>query len=158
MLNLECTWKYYSGPLIMKGSSDILSNLPLHHNTQFRCRQPSVFLCEVNCQPYCFSEIHIHSKKHRVVSSRYFLYIGSSRKNALVQSLIFWVYPCEMNLPGSIRDPILTWQLTFPHLYYIKGHPFCMYTCKLTRYSPTVLATTLEQIVTQMSYWNSDSI
>ncbi len=30
----------YSGPLIVKGSSDILSNLALHHNSQFRCRQP----------------------------------------------------------------------------------------------------------------------
>ncbi len=25
----------------MKGSSDILSNLALHHNSQFRCRQPN---------------------------------------------------------------------------------------------------------------------
>ena len=44
MLNLEdhryLKIKYYSGPLIMKGSSDILSNLALHHNSQFRCRQP----------------------------------------------------------------------------------------------------------------------
>ncbi len=27
----------------MKGSSDILSNLALHHNSQFRCRQPKEF-------------------------------------------------------------------------------------------------------------------
>ncbi len=27
----------------MNGSSDILSNLALHHNSQFRCRQPNVF-------------------------------------------------------------------------------------------------------------------
>ena len=28
------------GPLIKKGSSNIFSNLALHHNSQFRCRQP----------------------------------------------------------------------------------------------------------------------
>ncbi len=27
----------------MNGSSDILSNLALHHNSQFRCRQPVAF-------------------------------------------------------------------------------------------------------------------
>ncbi len=28
----------------MNGSSDILSNLALHHNSQFRCRQPIYFI------------------------------------------------------------------------------------------------------------------
>ncbi len=42
----------------MKGSSDILSNLALHHNSQFRCRQPKAIINCVSCIAWDATNIH----------------------------------------------------------------------------------------------------
>ena len=86
----------------MKGSSDILSNLALHYESQFRCRQPKVSVFFSNHRLFFFSS----------ASSRLDSYYGLS----FLENRLFCLFMIHM-IMTTYRDILLTW-FGFPSGFY----------------------------------------